>query len=67
MNLFTRLGTAILDRLAPETSAAAASPCTSGCNGYIKQTKCVGATLYVRCCSLFENCSAWYSCGPQCA
>ncbi|MFE6765661.1 hypothetical protein [Streptomyces sp. NPDC057689] len=67
MNLFTRLGNTILDRLAPETSAAASSPCTIGCNGYMKQTKCVGATLYVRCCKLFDNCTPWYSCGPQCA
>ncbi|MEU6621745.1 hypothetical protein ABZ926_13360 [Streptomyces litmocidini] len=72
MNLFTRLGSTILDRLAPETSAAAASPCTSECDGSlldVKQTKCVGATLYTRCCHATrpDFCTNWYSCGPQCA
>ncbi|GGY03500.1 hypothetical protein [Streptomyces tanashiensis] len=67
MKLFTRLGNSILDRLAPETSAAAASPCTYGCNGYIRQTTCGGATLYVRCCNRYDDCSIWYNCGPQCA
>ncbi|MFE6765662.1 hypothetical protein [Streptomyces sp. NPDC057689] len=68
MNLFTRLGNTILDRLAPETSATAAwSACTS-CGEWLAryESKCVGATLYARCCSHY-NCSEWFSCGPQCA
>ncbi|GGY03508.1 hypothetical protein [Streptomyces tanashiensis] len=74
MKLFTRLGNVIIDRLAPAASAAAAStPCTIGCENSgildIKQSKCVGATLYVRCChpTRLDFCTNWYSCGPQCA
>ncbi|GGY03516.1 hypothetical protein GCM10010299_03010 [Streptomyces tanashiensis] len=68
MPLFTRLGNAMLHRLAPETSAAAYSPCTSGCPDYYYwDSKCVGATLYVSCCRLGPGCTPWYNCGPQCA
>ncbi|MGW9037502.1 hypothetical protein ACWGQ4_21455 [Streptomyces sp. NPDC055721] len=68
MNVFTRLGNAMLHRLAPETSATAGwSACTS-CGEWLAsyQSKCVGATLYARCCSPY-NCSEWFNCGPQCA
>ncbi|MEU9719401.1 hypothetical protein [Streptomyces sp. NPDC047976] len=70
MTLFTRLGNSILDRLAPEASAAGYNVCTYGCFDYVKQTKCVGATLYIRCCHPnfpVEMCPNWTSCGPQCA
>ncbi|MFE1553241.1 hypothetical protein [Streptomyces sp. NPDC058718] len=69
MNLFSKLGNAMLNRLAPETSATAGwSACTS-CGEYLAryQSKCVGATLYARCCHSNGDCSQWFNCGPQCA
>lgn len=72
MSLFTRLGNAMLHRLAPEASATAAwSACTSCGEYYARyQSKCVGATLYARCCGRTyadDDCTGWYNCGPQCA
>ncbi|MEU9032977.1 hypothetical protein AB0D46_36845 [Streptomyces sp. NPDC048383] len=68
MRLFTRLGNAMLHRLAPETSATAAwSACTS-CGEWLsrREVSCQGPRMYARCCSP-NNCSEWFYCGPQCA
>ncbi|MEU6621744.1 hypothetical protein ABZ926_13355 [Streptomyces litmocidini] len=68
MNLFSRLGNALLDRLAPETSAAAGYICSYGCgSGYFKETQCIGPKMYVRCCQGGGGyCGGWEYCGYQC-
>ncbi|MEU9719402.1 hypothetical protein [Streptomyces sp. NPDC047976] len=69
MNRFTRLGDAILDRLAPEATAAAWNNCSQGCpSSYpFKETHCYGPKMYVRCCTTIDHCSSWQYCGLQCA
>ncbi|MFE1553238.1 hypothetical protein [Streptomyces sp. NPDC058718] len=70
MNRFTRLGNALLDRLAPEAVASASEPCSQGCAGSsrpFKETRCYGPKMYVRCCSTYEDCTPWQYCGLQCA
>ncbi|MFF4263490.1 hypothetical protein ACFY7Y_00355 [Streptomyces virginiae] len=75
MKLLTRMGDALLGRLAPEaTATAVCGDCSAiemGC-GY-KQNKCSGAYLYKRCCCTGScaNCSAgvcgpWQLCGAYC-
>ncbi|CAM5390289.1 hypothetical protein STANM337S_01894 [Streptomyces tanashiensis] len=76
MNLFEKLGNALLSRLAPEATAeAACGSCVAGCQ-YV-QNKCSGAYLYKRCCCIGQTgstcwycptgeCSAWQLCGAYC-
>ncbi|MEU6621743.1 hypothetical protein ABZ926_13350 [Streptomyces litmocidini] len=76
MKLLTKLGNTLLDRLAPETQASAAcSSCNTSC--YYTQYKCVGVSLYKRCCCIGNGnvgcyscgagtCYDWVYCGPGC-
>ncbi|MEV0650354.1 hypothetical protein AB0I28_34355 [Phytomonospora sp. NPDC050363] len=62
MKLLSRVGDALVARLAPKATAEAA-PCE------VRRSKCVGATLYY---CYYDNCNGGrllgcYSQGPQCA
>jgi hypothetical protein len=74
MSLFTRIGDAMLERLAPQTVARAACVSCSnpgGCSGATIEQGCFGGRYHERCCLYggacgSYSCGAWRVCGGLC-